>query len=59
MESIKVRRSWTEGLQTLRDHRCQPILIYPEKYLIIVEGQNQYFQDKTNFKEFLFKIQPY
>jgi hypothetical protein len=24
-ETLKARRSWTEGIQTLRDQRCQPM----------------------------------
>jgi len=28
-ETIKVRRSWTDVIQTLREHKCQPRLLYP------------------------------
>jgi hypothetical protein len=30
-ESMKARRAWSEIMLTLRDHKCQPRLLYPEK----------------------------
>ena len=30
-ETMKVRRSWTDVIQTLREHKCQPRLLYPAK----------------------------
>jgi hypothetical protein len=35
-ETMKVRRSWTDVIQTLREHKCQPRLLYPAKLSIIV-----------------------
>jgi hypothetical protein len=30
-ETMKARRSWTDILQTLREHKCQPRVLYPAK----------------------------
>ena len=30
-ETMKARRSWTDVIQTLREHKCQPRLLYPAK----------------------------
>ena len=31
LETMKARRSWSRIMQTLRDHGCQPRLLYPAK----------------------------
>ena len=31
LETMKARRSWTDVIQTLREHKCQPRLLYPAK----------------------------
>jgi hypothetical protein len=28
-ETMKARRSWADVIQTLREHKCQPRLLYP------------------------------
>jgi hypothetical protein len=30
-EAMKARRSWADLIQTLREHKCQPRLLYPAK----------------------------
>jgi hypothetical protein len=30
-ETLKARRSWTDVIQTLREHKCQPRLLFPAK----------------------------
>ena len=30
-ETMKARRSWTDVIQTLREHKCQPRLLYSAK----------------------------
>jgi hypothetical protein len=30
-KTLKDRRSWTDVIQTLREHKCQPRLLYPAK----------------------------
>ena len=37
-ESIKARISWTDVIQTLREHKCQPRLLYPAKLSITIDG---------------------
>jgi hypothetical protein len=31
-ESMKARRTWADVIQTLREHKCQPRLLYPAKH---------------------------
>lgn len=38
----------------VKDHRCQPRLLYPGKLSIIVGGKNNIVYDKTKFKQYLF-----
>jgi hypothetical protein len=50
---MKVRRAWSEVMQTLREHKCQPRLLYPAKLSINIDGETKIFQDKTKFKQYL------
>ena len=52
-ETMKARRPWTDVIQTLREHKCQPRLLYPAKLSINIDGENKIFQDKTKFKQCL------
>ena len=54
-ETMKARRSWTDVIQTLREHKCQPRLLYPAKVSITIDGETKVFQDKTKFTQ----IQPF
>jgi hypothetical protein len=45
---MKARRSWTDITQTLREHKCQPRLLYPAKISI-----TKVFHDKTKFTQYL------
>ena len=38
LEMMKARRSWADVIQTLRDHKCQPRLLYPANLLITIDG---------------------
>ena len=40
-EKMKARRSWADLIQTLREHKCQPRLLYPAKLSIINRWRNQ------------------
>ncbi|KAL6084830.1 hypothetical protein STEG23_032879 [Scotinomys teguina] len=53
METLQARRSWSDIIQTLRDHGCQPRIIYPAKLSITIDGVNKTFQDKTRFEQYL------
>jgi hypothetical protein len=39
-ETLKARRSWTDVIQTLRELKCQPRLLYPAKLSITIDGEN-------------------
>jgi hypothetical protein len=36
-ETMKVRRSWRDVMQTQREHKCQPRLLYPAKLSITID----------------------
>jgi hypothetical protein len=52
-ETMKARRSWTDVMQTLREHKCQPRLLYPAKLSITIDGETKVFHDKTKFTQYL------
>jgi hypothetical protein len=50
---MKDRRSYTDVIQTLRDHKCQPRLLYPTKLSITIHGETKVFHDQTKFTQYL------
>jgi hypothetical protein len=50
---MKDRRSWTDIIQTLREHKCQLRLLYPAKLSITIDGETKVFHDKTKFTQYL------
>ena len=52
-ETMKARRSWADVILTLREHKCQPRLIYPTKLSIAINGETKVFHDKTKFTQYL------
>jgi hypothetical protein len=50
---MKARRSWTNVIQTLREHKCQPRLLYPAKLSNTIDGETKLFHDKTKFTKFI------
>jgi hypothetical protein len=52
-ETMKARRSWVDVIQTLREHKCQPRLLYPAKRSITIDGETKVFHDKTKFTQYL------
>jgi hypothetical protein len=50
---MKARRSLTNIIQTLREHKCQPRLLYPAKLSITIHGETKVFYDKTKFTQYL------
>jgi hypothetical protein len=54
---MKARKSWADVIQTLREHKCQPRLLYPTKLTITIDGETRVFYDKTNFTQYLSKNQ--
>jgi hypothetical protein len=59
-ETMKARRSWTDVIKTLREHKCQARLVYPAKLSIAIDGETKVFHHKTKFTQYLgfTKIQP-
>jgi hypothetical protein len=52
-ETIKVRRSWADVIQTLREHKCHSRLLYPAKLSITIDGETKVFHDKNKFTQYL------
>jgi hypothetical protein len=48
-ETMKARRSRADVIQTLREHKCQPRLLYRAKLSITTVGETKIFHDKTKF----------
>jgi hypothetical protein len=52
-ETMKARRSWTDVIQTPREHKCQPRLLYPAKLSLTIGGETKIFHDKAKFTHYL------
>ena len=52
-ESIKARRSWADVIQTQRENKCQPKLLYLAKLSITIDGETKIFHDKNKFTQYL------
>jgi hypothetical protein len=52
-ETMNTRRSWVDVIQILREHKCQPRLLYPDKLTITIDGKTKVFHDKTKFTKYL------
>jgi hypothetical protein len=50
---MKSRRSLKDILQTLREHKCQPRLLYPTKLSITIDGETKVFHEKTKSTQYL------
>jgi len=50
---MKARRAWTDVVQTLREHKFQPRLLYPAKISITIDEETKVFHDKTKFTPYL------
>jgi hypothetical protein len=50
---MKARRSWTDLIQTLREHKCQPRLLYLAKFSITIDGETKIFHNKAKFTQYL------
>jgi hypothetical protein len=49
---MRARRSWTDVIQILREHKCQPRLLYPAKLSITIDRETKIFQDKTKYTQY-------
>jgi hypothetical protein len=50
---MKARRSWTDLIQTPREHKWQPRLLYPAKFSVTIDRETKIFHDKTKFTQYL------
>jgi hypothetical protein len=55
---MKAQRSWADVIQNnviqnLREHKCQPRLLYPEKLSITIDGEIKIFHDKCKLTQYL------
>jgi hypothetical protein len=48
-EIMKARRSYANLIHTLREHKCQPRLLYSAKLSINIDGKTKIFHDKNKF----------
>jgi hypothetical protein len=55
-ETMKARRSWADVIQILREHKCQPRLLYPVKLSITIDGETM---TKPNLYNISPQIQPF
>jgi hypothetical protein len=53
LETVKARKSWANLIQTVREHKCQPRLIYLAKLSITIDGDTKVFHYKTKFTQYL------
>jgi hypothetical protein len=51
-ETLKATRAWTDIMQTLREHKCKPRLLYPAKFSINMNGEPKISQDKAKLKQY-------
>jgi hypothetical protein len=52
---MKARRAWTDVVQTLRERKCQPSILYPAKLSINLDGETKVFHDRSKFTHYLSK----
>jgi hypothetical protein len=52
-ETMKARRARTDVIQTLREHKCQPKLLYPDNLSITIDGETKVFHDKAKITHYL------
>jgi hypothetical protein len=45
---MKGRRYWTDVIEILREHKCQPRLLYPAKLSITIDEETKYSMEKPN-----------
>jgi hypothetical protein len=50
---MEARRPWTGVMQTLREHKCQPKILYPAKLSVSIDGETKVFHDRTKFTHYL------
>ena len=52
-ETMKARRSWVDLMQILREHKCQPRLLYLAKLSITIDGETKILHEKPKCTQYL------
>jgi hypothetical protein len=52
METLKSRKAWRDVVQTVRNQRFQPRLLYQSELSITKDGENKISHDKIKFKQY-------
>jgi hypothetical protein len=52
-ETMKARIAWTDVIQILREHKCQPRLLYPAKLSITIDRETKVLYYRTKFTDYL------
>lgn len=55
METLKSRKAWRDVVQTVRNQRFQPRLLYQSELSITKDGENKISHDKVKFVPHLSK----
>jgi hypothetical protein len=58
-ETMKARRSWVDAIQTLREQKCQPRLLYPPILLISIDRETKVFHEIQNLHNIFQQFQPF
>jgi hypothetical protein len=58
-EVMKSRRSWTDVTWTLREHKCQPRILYSAKLSITIDGEIKYSMTKPDPHSIFPRIQSF
>jgi hypothetical protein len=58
-ETMKARRAWTYVIQTLREHKCQPRLLYQPNSQLPYMEKTKYSTTKPNSHIIFPQIQPF
>jgi hypothetical protein len=53
VEKMKARRSWLDFIQTQKEYKCQPRLLYPAKLSSTIDGETKVLHEKTKFTQYL------
>jgi hypothetical protein len=53
METLKVRRAWSEVFWALNENNLNPRILYPAKLSFKIDGATKIFHDKQKLKQYM------
>jgi hypothetical protein len=53
-ETMKSRTFWADVIHNLREHKCQPRLLHPEKLSITIDRETKISHDTIKLTQYLF-----